>query len=197
MNDQQIDLYLQERVPFIEGAKDWQYYRDKIQTIHDLSDLMRRPVLLEMIVKTLPTLIAEGKAVNRPNLYQRYLEGELERQLAKQRYDLQIGSQQRFAIMQRMALEMYLTDKTELTSGQIREISKEVLTAEQRDELEGSLREILACSFLNRTGDAYQFSHLSFQEYLIARCLAQDIAHGNKKTFGQKTNQSSDTGFFA
>src|SRR6266487_1769774 len=181
-DEEQIDLYLQKRVPFLkaygdEPIKDWTYYRQLIDEIHDLSDLARRPVLLEMIVKTLPVLVAEGEAVNRPNLYQRYLEGELERQIRKQRRDLRIKREKRFEIMERIAAELYRTHKAELTSKEIIKISKELLTPEQQEEMEGSLREIVTCSFLIRTGNKYRFSHQSFLEYLVALRLAKDVAN--------------------
>jgi len=179
-DEEQVNLYLQKRVPFLkpygdEPIKDWVYYRQRIDEIHDLSDLARRPVLLEMIVKTLPVLVAEGDAVNRPNLYQRYLEGELERQIRKQRRDLRIKREKRFEIMERIAVELYGTHRAELTSKEILKISKEVLTPEQQEEMEGSLREIVTCSFLVRTGNEYRFSHQSFLEYLVALRLAKDI----------------------
>ncbi len=181
-DEEQIDLYLQKRVPFLkaygdEPIKDWTYYRQLIDEIHDLSDLARRPVLLEMIVKTLPVLVAEGEAVNRPNLYQRYLEGELERQIRKQRRDLRIKREKRFEIMERIAAELYRTHRAELTSKEILKISKELLTPEQQEEMEGSLREIVTCSFLIRTGNEYRFSHQSFLEYLVALRLAKDVAN--------------------
>src|SRR6266487_317336 len=183
-DEEQVNLYLQKRVPFLkaygdEPIKDWMYYRQRIDEIHDLSDLARRPVLLEMIVKTLPVLVAEGDAVNRPNLYQRYLEGELERQIRKQRRDLRIKREKRFEIMERVTAELYRTHKAELTSKEIIKISKELLTPEQQEEMEGSLREIVTCSFLIRTGNKYRFSHQSFLEYLVALRLAKDI-RGNK-----------------
>jgi len=190
-DEEQVNLYLQKRVPFLkpygdEPIKDWTYYRQRIDEIHDLSDLVRRPVLLEMIVKTLPVLIAEGEAVNRPNLYQRYLEGELERQIRKQRRDLRIKREKRFEIMERMAVELYRTNRTELTSKEILKISNELLTPEQQEEMEGSLREIVTCSFLIRTGNEYRFSHQSFLEYLVALRLAKDIRDDNPETLWLK-----------
>jgi uncharacterized protein YjbI with pentapeptide repeats len=190
-NKEQIDLYLQKRVPFLklrdnEPKKDWTHYRKQINSIHDLSDLVHRPVLLEMIIKTLPVLVAEGEVVNRPNLYQRYLEGELDRQLLKQRRDLLIKREKRFEIVEHIALDLYLTDKAELTSKRIQMISSELLTQEQQDEMEGSLREIVTCSFLIRTGDAYRFSHQSFLEYLVALHLAKDIMHKEPKNLQVK-----------
>ena len=58
---QQIRYFLQRRIPTIpEANQNWRYYLAEIERIHDLRDLSRRPVLLEMIVKTLPVLVAEG-----------------------------------------------------------------------------------------------------------------------------------------
>lgn len=180
LDKEQVNNYLQKRVPLInthegDSKKDWTYYRQQIDRIHDLTDLVRRPVLLEMVIRTLPLLVTEGESINRPNLYQRYLEGELDRQIIKQRRDLLIDREKRFEIMERIAVELYRTDKTELTSYRILEVSKELLTAEQQEEMEGSLREIVTCSFLIRTGNEYRFSHQSFLEYLVARRLAKDI----------------------
>ena len=57
-NENQINLFLKKRVSLIpESSEPWTEYRDKINSIETLSDLSHRPVLLNMIVKTLPTLI--------------------------------------------------------------------------------------------------------------------------------------------
>ena len=86
-DDKQVNSFLEKRVPLIKEAKQpWTYYRNQIQKIAGLSDLSRRPVLLDMIVKTLPQLISSGKRINRPNLYETYLKGEIKRQkILKQR----------------------------------------------------------------------------------------------------------------
>ena len=198
-DEQQIDYYLQRRISFAkaqlgESIQDWTYYRSEINRIHDLSDLARRPVLLEMIIKTLPALIAENKVINRPNLYQRYLEGELERQLLKQRRDL-INMKKRFEIMEQIALEMYLSDKVEFSSDQILKISGRILTIDQQGEMEGSLRDVLTCSFLIRDGDRYRYSHQSFTEYLVACRLARDIAADEPKNWQRKLITPAVRGF--
>jgi predicted NACHT family NTPase len=80
-DDKQVDEFIEKRVPLIkEATKPWTHYRDLIATIPGLSDLSHRPVLLDMIVRTLPDLISSGKAINRPNLYETYLLGEIKRQ---------------------------------------------------------------------------------------------------------------------
>jgi hypothetical protein len=66
-NEDQVEQFLQRRVPLIKGAdQPWTYYRDQIKKIGSLSDLSQRPVLLDMIVKTLPRLISSGEAINLP-----------------------------------------------------------------------------------------------------------------------------------
>ncbi len=131
-----------------------------------------------MIVKTLPELVLEltkkSEKVNLPSLYQRYLEGELKRQRLKKRIDLLIKPEKRFEIMEEIALELYLTNSSALSSNQIRKLSGKMPTGEQLWEME-NLREIVTCSFLIRRGNDYSFSHQSFLEYLVARRLAKDI----------------------
>jgi len=141
-----------------------------------------------MITKTLPVLIAKGQAVNRPNLYQYYLELELDRQILEQERHLLIDRKKRFEIMEQIAVEMYKTSRTELTSDQISELSKGLLNREQQEEMEGSLREIVTCSFLIRTDRGYRFSHQTFQEYLVARRLAWYIAHDELSNFQKLGN---------
>lgn len=74
-SDEQVDSFLEKRVPLIKEAEEsWEYYRDRIKNIEGLSDLSRRPVLLDMIVKTLPQLIASGESINRPICMRHILE---------------------------------------------------------------------------------------------------------------------------
>ncbi len=180
-NPGQIEIYLQKRSLYLRPTsnniyQDLDYFRRKLKEIHDLTDLARRPVLLEMIVKTFPDIVADNMILNRPNLYQRYLEGELNRQTSTKQRRLLISPEKRFEIMERLALELYISDKTELTGKRIADVSKELLTPEQQSEMEAHQRDILTCSFLVRNGNIYHFSHQSFIEYLVARRLARDIA---------------------
>jgi uncharacterized protein YjbI with pentapeptide repeats len=190
-------------VPYIksprgEPTRDWTYYQNQIKQIYDLSDLVRRPVLLEMIVKTLPKMIAEGEVINRPNLYQRYLEGELDRQVIAKRRDLAIKREKRFEIMEHLALELYRLDRTSLSVNQIKEISKDFLTPEQQSELEAYQRDILTCSFLVRnSSEEYRFSHQSFMEYLVAQYLARDIMDNNPANLKLKPISSTIIDFLA
>ncbi len=199
-DQEQSKLYLQKRVPFLkqqkkDANKDWFYYWNTINQIYDLSDLVRRPVLLEMIVKTLPELVEAGEVVNRPNLYQRYLEKELARQRYAKRRDVLIKHNTRFEIVEQLALELFRSDRPSLTGSQIRDLTKGLLTPDQQNELEASQRDILACSFLIRNGNDYRFSHQSFMEYLTACRLAKDITNNQWEIFLAKPLSKTIRGF--
>jgi hypothetical protein len=74
----QIERFLEKCVALIkEMRQPWTFYRDRIKSIPTLSDLFQRPVLLDMIVKTLPRIIKDYIVVNLPNSYQVYLSGEI------------------------------------------------------------------------------------------------------------------------
>jgi len=175
----QVEIYLQKRVPFIkEAKKEWTYYRDKIKVIHDLTDLSRRPVLLEMIVRTLPGLVKqheeEGIEINRPNLYQRYLNGELDRQIIGKQRELLLDRSSRFNMLQKLAIRFFLGEKTSITFDEAENLISETIKPPRMD-LEAYSRDFLTCSFLIRVGDEYRFSHNSFWEYLSANSFSKEI----------------------
>jgi len=178
-NPEQIETFLKKRVPLIkEATKSWQYYQSQIEKIHNLKELSQRPVLLEMIVKTLPDLVKTNRPVNRPNLYQTYLELELKRK----EIQILIEPNRRLLLIQNLAVDFYRrlaedTSKREspgiyFTDARII-IEKEMKVPE--DEVESYTREFLTCSFLIRKKDSYHFSHQSFWEYLVAKALKEEI----------------------
>ncbi len=176
LNESQIRSFLQRRIPLIEEAeKDWTYYLDTIGVIHDLSDLSKRPVMLDMITKTLPLLIKAKKTINAANLYQTYLEGEIKRQAIEKRRQLLITREHRFVLMQTIAMHFYKENPAGVTAKEVKELIKDKLTSKQQEELEAHLRDFLTCSFLIREGDNYRFSHRSLVEYLTAKGLYDEI----------------------
>jgi WD40 repeat protein len=176
LNESQIRSFLQRRIPLIEEAEeDWKYYLDTIGGIHDLSDLSKRPVMLDMITKTLPLLIKAKKRINAANLYQTYLEGEIKRQTIDKKRRLLSKREHRFVLMQTLAMHFYKHNRAGVTAKEVKELIKDKFTSKQQEELEANLRDFLTCSFLIREGDNYRFSHRSFVEYLTAKGLYGEI----------------------
>jgi hypothetical protein len=183
--EKQIRAYLQKRIPTsTNSTQDWSYYYNEIKRIHDLSDLSTRPVLLEMIAKTLPQLMASEQPVDRPLLYQTYLMGELQRQSVEKRRGLLIRLEDRLRMMQTLALHFYLEAPIGLTADLVQVLVHDQFSPEQLDELEAHTRDFLTCSFLTRKGDIFAFSHRSFVEYLTARALLEEIESNSPNHFG-------------
>jgi len=185
-DDNQINSFLQKRVPLISEAKEsWKCYRKRINDIEGLSDLSRRPVLLEMIVKTLPQLITSGIPINRCNLYETYLSGEIKRQKILKKRMLLLSDEIRFSILQKLAIDLYNGDINNIS---YKEAFKyiEYFVKPSRDDLEALTREFLTLSFLIRKSNNYFYSHRSIMEYLVAKFLFQEIKTNSPIAFIKK-----------
>lgn len=174
-NEVQVELLLQRRVPLINGANQpWTYYRDSIRKIGSLSDLSQRPVLLDMIVKTLPRLTSSGETINLPNLYKSYLIGEIKRQKVLKRRSLLLTDEARFKLLQELAAQLYRTRTPFITfADALKLVATEI--APPKPELEAHTRDFLTNSFLIRSGDEYRLSHKSILEFLVAMKLNKEV----------------------
>src|SRR5205085_4092190 len=180
----QIELFLRKRVPLIEGAKQpWTFYRDGINKTGSLSDLSQRPVLLDMIVKSLPILIASDTPINLPNLYRMYLINEIKRQKVLKRRQLLISEEDRLSLLQLLAADIYTNTIPDITFESARNYVERKISP-PKHELEAHTRDFLTNSFLIRRGDQYHFSHKSIWEYLVAAQLNGEIKSGFSNTFG-------------
>lgn len=187
LSEAQIERYLQKRIPLIKEAAlqqhDWTDYREKINQIMGLRELARRPVLLEMTIKTFPKLIKQGRAITRPDLYETYLIGEINRQQVGKRRNFLIRKKKRLHFMQVIASFLYTESRQELNASEIRTILQPEFPLNRRGDLEAYLRDFLSCSFLTREGDSYRFSHRSFMEYLVAKVLVSEIQNDSPNIF--------------
>ena len=194
-DDARVALFLRKRVPLVpEAHQQWTFYHDQLKKIPGLTDLSRRPVLLEMIVKTLPQLIASRESIDRPHLYQTYLIGELKRQrVVKQRMML-LSEDTRLKILQDLAADFYEHDRSAITFS---EALSQVESAihPPRIELEAQTRDFLNCSFLVRERDEFKFSHRSMMEYLFARVLYAEIKDNKPRIFNRLKLDSVVSGF--
>jgi hypothetical protein len=189
-DESQVEQFLQKRVPLVERVtQPWTFFRDQIRSIGNLSDLSQRPVLLDMIAKTLPTLIADKTPINRPNLYRTYLIGEIRRQKVLKKRELLIPTEDRLAMLQKLAVAVNdgtiaainFTDTRDLIEREIKP---------PKHELEAHTRDFLTNSFLARKGDEYHFSHKSIQEYLVAAQFYAEMTEDRPLSFGRAPLQS-------
>jgi formylglycine-generating enzyme required for sulfatase activity len=185
-DDEQIQDFLNRFVPHLPNRiGDGKDYYERIQKIPGFADdLAQRAVLLEMIAKTLH-LFDEATPVTRPNLYQRYLAKELERQRLKKGRELLLSDPTRFALLQKLAVDSYKIDTGGINYTAAEALVKPALPAEEAaspTKTEQHTREFLSCSFLRLgPGDLFIFSHRSFRGYLAAKELLLQLPEGTAK----------------
>lgn len=184
-NEKQVDFFLKKRVPLVkEAKKSWTYYRNRIREIRSLTDLSQRPVLLDMIVKTLPRLIETNTVINLPNLYKTYLIGEIKRQKVLKKRTLLLTDDDRLLLLQQLAVDFYSNSIPAITYTEaLNRIEGRINPP--KHELEAHTREFLTNSFLVRSGDAYIFSHKSIMEYLVAAQFIEEIRSNKPNAFAR------------
>ena len=169
LDDPRIQQYLQKAC-----GPSYEKDRQTIKNIYDLEDLARRPVLLDMVVKSLPQLRAEGEAgrrVTAADLYQVYTRFWTERD----DWRMSLTREGKLAFAQELARRLWLEQRTSLHWGELREVTqehfKERLSVSR--ELEYAEHEVRTASFLTRDAAGnYGFAHRSFLEFFVAQWLA-------------------------
>jgi formylglycine-generating enzyme required for sulfatase activity len=175
--DDDIQAVLRARFP-----DRWEAYWAQVQRIYNLPDLARRPVLLDMIARTLPEL-KEGQAINAARLYQVYTDLWLEREIAKGRALLTPADRRLFA--EELAMQMLRGGELAVHYSRIPERVKAHFKLEKAEEIDYFEADIRTCNFLNRDeAGHYAFAHKSFMEFFAAsrlhRLMLDDTAtaHG-------------------
>jgi len=166
------------------GKVGWTDVRTFLDGVYDLSDLMKRPILLDMITET---VIRGGIDIGNRNLklgptslYEIYTDLQFDRDWKKGEVRQQFLSRdQRRSFAQAVALGMFEKGRLELRYDDIVEIvtSQREVMADLQQRLkhftpEQVASDIQTCAFLSRHEDGFfRFTHKSFAEYFIAKHL--------------------------
>lgn len=149
-----------------------------IDSIHDLTDLSTRPVLLDMILTTLPALAERKKKVNSAALYEHYTDRWTRRD--DWRVVTPLETRQEFA--NTLAWLMHSSGLQEIDSIALGRLLVETIGAVTRsaEDLELFKNDIQTCSFLVRAaaGGTFRFAHRSFLEFFVARKLIHMLGAG-------------------
>lgn len=164
-DQEQIKAYL-AKARGLEAENDW----GRIQSIYNLPELAQRPLLLDMIVRTLPTLTTK-RTVNAANLYRVYTETWLEREETKRR---SLNRDVKLGLTLSLASTMWSRGVSRIHQSEIRQLVFETLAADRieanEEELREVVREIQAASFVKWDDEEGQFTfmHPSFLQYFVA-----------------------------
>jgi formylglycine-generating enzyme required for sulfatase activity len=172
-----IQTMLRARFP-----AEWERYWRQIESTYNLAELAQRPVLLDMIARSLPEL-EPGQAVNAAQLYEVYTDLWLTREEKKGRKLITRADKRLF--MQELALEMLRRDQLSIHYSRLPERVRQHFHLEKAREIDYFEHDIRTCSFLNRDPEGnYRFVHKSFQEFFVAQWLAPKLLDSSAPEMG-------------
>lgn len=149
---------------------------ETMASIHDLTDLRRRPVLLDMILKTLPDLKRSNEVLNSAALYEHYTN----RWTLRDEWRIQMPVAVRQGFCDAIAWSFNARGETAISYSQLHKLLQGVLQelTESQQQLDEYANDIQTCSFIVRAGEGsmYEFAHKSFMEYFVGRRLAKVLA---------------------
>lgn len=151
-----------------------------IKRIHDLSDLSARPVLLDMIVSTLPELEQDKRRINSAALYSHYTDSWTNRDQWRVTIPLKV----RQSFCEVLAWAMHCADVSGISFAMLEQLMVNALRvmADTQERLDKFKNDIQTCSFLVRIGenDEFRFAHKSFREFFVARKIVSSLISGAK-----------------
>lgn len=170
-DEEQIKEVLRKRVP-----NKWEDYWSKIKEIYDLPNLAHHPVILDMIIMTLPDL--EGlQSIDHAMLYKTYTDKWIEKAIEEERTLLDADSKRFFA--QEVAWEMFKKGALTVNSLRIRELVERYLETKlsKPEDILFLEHDIRTASFISKRDELgnYEFMHRSFMEFFVAQKLAGAI----------------------
>lgn len=186
----QIKAYLKKHDGDIRsvsnGELDARSLFDRIRKIYDLEDLAKRPILLKLIVDTLPQFkkatdetyeihigdkIQKVPDITPSVLYAVYTEKELEREYRKGKVRWLIDRQDKVKVIAAIALEMFKNDVPVLDRIALSQVVQRGFPGNEEEQAH-YLTDIRTCSFLSRDSqESIRFTHKSFMEYYAAVAL--------------------------
>jgi uncharacterized protein YjbI with pentapeptide repeats len=170
----QIEMYLKKTLP-----DTWPEAKRTINNIYNLKDLSARPVLLDMIVKSLPEISNRKRGVQAADLYATYVRIWEERDDWRQ----EITREGRECLVEEIAQRLWTRETESLHYSTLNEVLgnylKEKKTVVSATDIELASSEVRTASFLTRDDYGnYGFAHRSFMEFFLARRLAGRLRQG-------------------
>ena len=170
----QILSFLSKRSPFKTDTARKKHAKKIIEVIkstYNLSDLAKRPILLDMIGQT----IRSGKiseVQNPASLYNMYVETWLQIDADKGAFRSLISPEDRLSFSIALAWVFYDQNIQEIHWTELQSLVGEYFNLDEIDDIDHFGSDVRTCTFLTRDDEGYfKFAHLSFQEYFCARFL--------------------------
>ncbi len=167
----QIEAYVKQ----VKGS-DGPAAVEKIRRTYNLMELSHRPMLLEMIVRSLDKL-GEGE-INAATLYQVYTDAWIHRD---QWRDV-LSPEAKLSLVTAIALNLWAEERTSIHYTELEGCLRSELAGRIQDPREFIEidHEIRTASFLTRNDSGnYGFAHKSYLEFFVARHISSALTAGN------------------
>ncbi|KJU84114.1 repeat-containing protein [Candidatus Magnetobacterium bavaricum] len=193
LSDNQVDAYLEEFVKTLEAQwKTPEAYKKQILTIYNLRELSSNPLLLNILVNTLPSLIEDNKvsAINRSSIYNEFIRQWFINEMMRLKSGT-IDIDYFFEFAEVLAFEMFIEGKVQI------ELPKKSLFGRKKEQESLQYRLLTSvdnnyakfrsgCPIQRVKDETFTFMHKSYQEYFVARRLQQDISKGSEDALNKK-----------
>ncbi len=189
-----------------KGIRDPAEVLQFLDRVYDLSDLVTRPILLEMVVETILDgaidIYDESQTLTAAELYEIYTELRLLYDVDKgPRRVKGLGPLKRREYAEFLAWEMNRRGIQEISDEDARKIIPRVMSSRQlegRDHAEQFMTELRTCSFMTTSHDGgLRFVHKSFLEYFVAcrvrEAIDEDDFIGNRQV---ETGYPNEVAYF-
>jgi hypothetical protein len=166
--EEQIAEYLDKWAP-----QDSRRYKDLIKEVYNLSDLATRPVLLNMIAKTVLQLdTSPTSTVNAASLYALYTRFWLERD----DWRSELSVHERKVLAQAISAFFFCGGISYIHYEDLPSLIEKIGKEKAQISAESLDYELRTCNFLRRDHKGvYSFSHRSFMEFFLAMTLAEQL----------------------
>lgn len=152
-------------------------YWNIILKTFDLPDLAKRPILLNMIIKTLPNLPKIKRRIFSSTIYEKYTEMIFQ----YKKWLSMLPKKEKTGLMLEIAYYLYINRRNKIPREILEDIIRNKLKKEFFSIIDLNLfyKEIRSRSLLNRDKDGnYKFIHQSFMEFFVAKKIYNDILIG-------------------
>lgn len=181
LNVEQINDYIKTyENDLIQKGFDINQFMKILTEVHDLWDLAKRPVLLNIIIATVPSLNKDKrKIINAATLYEEYTDKWLKREDSKGK--TLINSERKMIFMRELSKEMFMRSELSIHYNDLPNVIKKYIPSIDLG-IEYLSHDIKSCSFLNTEGNGYfKFIHKSFMEYFVAYQLLVELREVQKE----------------
>jgi len=171
LKDDQIQAILRKLLP---NRTQWEECWKQITSIRRLRDLASRPVMVQIISRTLPAALYEGPShINGAVLYRIYVNEWIEKACRKDKSLLK-RKEEVLSFLHDLSWDMYCTQGTgTIAPSKIQE------AAEKRFGKSGITSGLANLFVVDKTTANYTFPHISFMEYFVADKVIKHLCVGD------------------